>query len=204
MKLKKLCCTLVAVAVTSVAFAGNTSELKQLINGYFQPISQQIATMEMYGAMSDSEQEQLTQQKKLLKAVWTGLLNYDEHVTAGTPNKYDEKITQAFTQIPTILNGIKTSSREVEAPLTAALTTLTTNVIANQKQVDVSGVDTSTAVALLRNFAIYKAAQEDALSESVMEILGQEAIEQMMDQMSPEEKEAFEEYLNSLLEEDEE
>jgi len=189
MKLKKWLCTLVAVGLTSAAFAGNTSELRILIVQFFAPM---VQAEELITEPTEQQKEVF----QLLKALKQGLLNYDTNLSKGVLQETDKAIDKAFkTTIPGILNKIKESSDEVTEELTPVINQLTNQILLNQqnfKQNSYSAEVLAAGQETIRSFAIAKAITEVGCLEEVpagvltWEIMGN-AIDQMLES-APEEQ----------------
>ena len=179
MKFRKMMLTLVAVLAASVTFAGNTSELRMFITQFFSQITMMISYAE------DEDAPEVVQLATVTKALKAGLLQYDTELTAGQLSEQGKIIDNAFTQIPTILNKIQTSSNEIMDELAPVVGQLTTAVINNQTKVPAAQVDQDIALALMMYFAEAKAEQEGSLLGRASRVLQQEiqsAFEGMMEE----------------------
>ncbi len=168
MKLRKLLCTLVAVAAASFAFAGNTSDLKYLINQTFLQLENLSQVQEV-----TAEQQPLVDAATALRA---GLLNYEAQVSAnGELTGFNAQIDNYFKALPATFNGLDfsqiTSEEEAEqllAPRAEQFTTqcaqLAKNVLKNQQKVN--NVDEEIAGGLIQLFAMNKMLQEESLDET--------------------------------------
>jgi len=146
--LRKLFVTAVAIAASSLAFAGNTYDVKDIVTEFFS-FTNQIATEEL-----TAEEQQAV---NVAKALEQGLLTYAENVSKQELTATDKKIDAALnTQIPAILNKIQESSLEVKDELEAAVKDLQAAVLSNQSQYKVSGpVADQVAPGLLIMFMVY-------------------------------------------------
>ena len=175
MKLKKLLCTLVAVIATSVAFAGNTSNLKYLINQTFL----QLERLEEVQAVS-AEEQVLVDAATALRA---GLLNYEAKLTAGEQlTGQNAEMDRLFGQLPAIFNQINQESEEqLTATVTKAmndflpvLTALTNATLANQTRIGAGQVNTDVANALMGMFCYLKLldeAETNGLTDTAYEFI---------------------------------
>lgn len=179
MKMKRWLLALVAVTLTNMAFAGNTSELRGLIDLFFGGMEQQITSIETQ-SQQDSEMKQ--QALDVLKALKGGLINYDDHLNAGNLNETDKAIDKALnTTIPAIFNKIKNSSDEINAEITPVLKELASNIIKNQTEVPASKVKVDDCTDLLSIFAFLKADQDGTLSSRAARVIQAEQMETMME-----------------------
>ncbi|MCQ2411078.1 MAG: hypothetical protein MJ053_06405 [Elusimicrobiaceae bacterium] len=153
MKLKKLLCTLVAVIATSVAFAGNTSNLKYLINQTFLQLERLEEVQEV-----SAEEQVLVDAATALRA---GLLNYEAKLTAGEQlTEKNAEMDRLFGQLPAIFNQINQESEEqLTATVTKAmedflpvLNQLTNATLANQTSIGAGQVNSDVANALMGMF----------------------------------------------------
>ena len=168
MKLKKWMLAVVAVLATSVAFAGNTSQLKYLSNQTFLQLENLSQTQEV-----TAEQQPLVDAATALRA---GLLTYEAQLSSGAElTGLNAKIDAAFKALPAIFNGLDfsqiTSEEEAEqllAPRAEQFTTqcaqLAKNVLKNQQKVN--NVDEEIAGGLIQLFAMNKMLQEESLDET--------------------------------------
>ena len=180
MKLRKLMLAVVAVLATSVAFAGNTSELKYLINQTFLQLENLAQIQEV-----TAEEQPLVDAATALRA---GLLNYEAQLSAGGElSGLNKQIDDYFKTLPTYFNGLDasslpsfdgvdlsqiTSQEQAEAllgpvaeqiadflapivePVDNQCTKLTKAVLKNQTKV--AHADEETASALMTLFALTK------------------------------------------------
>ncbi len=173
--------TVVAVLATSVAFAGNTSELRMFITQFF-------ATINMMTSMAEDEDApEVVQLNQVTKALKAGLLKYEEELTAGDLSQHSQTIDDSFTAITNTLNKIKESSSEVEDELMPQVEALTKAVLANQTKVQPQEVNQEMASALIMYFAQAKAEQEGTLLVRASRVLQQEMIEGLGGLMGEEE-----------------
>ena len=94
--LRKLFVTAIAVAASSMAFAGNTYDVKDLVTGFFS-FTEQMPTTEL------TPEEQMA--VNTAKALEKGLLTYAENLSKRELTATDRKIdTTLNTQIPAIFN----------------------------------------------------------------------------------------------------
>ncbi len=183
--LRKLFVTAVAVAASSLAFAGNTYDVKDLVTGFFS-FTQQMPTTEL----SPDEQMAVNTAKALEK----GLLTYAENLSKKELTATDKKIdTSLNTTIPAIFNKIQESSLEVQDELNNAVKELQTAVLSNQSEYKVSGamVD-QVAPGLLILFAYTKAEADGVLLGRASRVLQQELaamFQTMLEDMMEDEEE---------------
>ena len=165
--LRKLFVTAIAVAASSMAFAGNTYDVKDLVTGFFS-FTEQMPTTEL------TPEEQMA--VNTAKALEKGLLTYAENLSKRELTATDRKIdTTLNTQIPAIVNKIQESSLEVQDELNTAVKDLQTAVLANQSQYTVSGpVVDQVAPGLLILFAYTKAEADGVLLGRASRVLQQE------------------------------
>ena len=153
MKFKKLMCTLAALALAGVAFAGNTSEMRGFIDGFFSSAES--------GAFNEEEPAAVKDTKAALKA---GLLTYEEHKEMLQLTLLDQEIDTALEKtIPTALNKVKKSLMEVQQELSPVFETLTRNVLKNQEEVNIENTDFSFAGKILSQFVFAKLLKEEAV-----------------------------------------
>lgn len=168
MKLKKWMLAVVAVLATGVAFAGNTSQLKYLINQTFLQLENLSQTQEV-----TAEQQPLVDAATALRA---GLLNYEAQLSSGAElSGLNAKIDNAFKALPAVFNGLDvsqaTSEEEVEALLTPRAEQFNTqcaqlakDILQNQQKVN--NADEEIAGGLIQLFAMNKMLQEETLDEN--------------------------------------
>lgn len=168
MKLRKLLCTLVAVAAASFAFAGNTSDLKYLINQTFLQLENLSQVQEV-----TAEQQPLVDAATALRA---GLLNYEAQVSAnGELTGFNAQIDNYFKALPATFNGLDLNTVTTEEEVTALLTPrveqfstqcaqLAEAVLKNQTKV--ANVDKDIAGGLIQLFAMTKMLQDESLDET--------------------------------------
>lgn len=173
MNLKKLFVTTTAVLVSAVAFAGNTSDTKVLIDQFFG-MTHQIDVTQL-----DAEQQE---QVNTFKALEAGLLAYEANLTAGSMTAKDQAIDTALNeQIPAVLNKIKESSDEVYDELFPLLQQLTQNVFSNQNTYTNAQVDLEeSAPVLMWMFSYAKAEQDGVLLGRASRVLQAEMAQMMM------------------------
>lgn len=173
MKLRKIVLTIVAVLGVTVAFAGNTSDLRIYIQQFFKMINVSVSMM------ADEEDPETAEITQTIQALKKGLLQYDTELSAGNLLEQSKIIDETFQEIPVILNKIKTSSKEIEGELAPQIEKLTTAVINNQTEVPAEKVNHEIALGLMESFAQGKALAEGTLEDSVSEILQMEALMNM-------------------------
>lgn len=122
MNLKKLFVLAAALAVSTAAFAGNSSTNSALIE---ESVSAAASTVEE--TQVDPQVVKNTQQ-----ALTMGLMIFDAHRDLKSMTEADKAIEKTLeTDIPAILNKIKTSSDEVYSELEPALGKLTDLLLKN-------------------------------------------------------------------------
>lgn len=183
--LRKLFVTAVAVAASSLAFAGNTYEVKDLVTSFFSFINQAPTT-----ELSPDEQMAVN----TTKALEQGLLVYAENLSKKELTANDKKIDAALnTQIPGIFNKIQESSMEVQDELNAAVKDLQTVILRNQSQYQVSGpVVDQVAPGVLILFAYTKAEADGVLLGRASRVLQAELaamLQNMLEGMMEDEEE---------------
>lgn len=165
MNLKKLFVLVAALAVSTAAFAGNSSTNSALIE---ESVS---------AAANAVEEDELDPQilKNTQQAVTMGLMIFDAHRDLKSMTDGDKAIEKALeTDIPAILNKIKTSSDEVYPELEPALGKLTDLLLKNQTVYPAASVDRETGVYMTMITAVMYAQGKGLLLGRVSEILNAE------------------------------
>ena len=191
MKLKKLLCTLVAVGLTSAAFAGNTSELKKYIQNYFE---QQRTLIEISGA--EDTPEGITT-LKTIQALENGLLAYEEQKTAQNLTGLNLEIDSLLTEFLTILNRIDSASKDVENESQPILQKLTEKIIENQSEIDKQSIHWEGAATLVYSFSFTNPVAEKILVVHAYKVLVREINEQTLKIQAA----AWEEWIKAMEEE---
>lgn len=161
MNLKKLFVLVAALAVSTAAFAGNSSTNSALIE-------------ESVSAAANAVEEETDPQvlKNTQQALTMGLMVFDAHRDLKSMTDADKAIETALeTDIPTILNKIKTSSDEVYPELEPALGKLTDLLLKNQTVYPAAAVDRETGVYMTMITAVMYAQGKGLLLGRVTEIL---------------------------------
>lgn len=161
MNLKKLFVLAAALVVSTAAFAGNSSTNSALIE-------------ESVSAAANAVEEEMDPQilKNTQQAVTMGLMIFDAHRDLKSMTDTDKAIEKALeTDIPAILNKIKTSSDEVYPELEPALGKLTDLLLKNQTVYLAASVDRETGVYMTMITAVMYAQGKGLLLGRVTEIL---------------------------------
>lgn len=161
MNLKKLFVLAAALVVSTAAFAGNSSTNSALIE-------------ESVSAAANAVEEEMDPQilKNTQQAVTMGLMIFDAHRDLKSMTDTDKAIEKALeTDIPAILNKIKTSSDEVYPELEPALGKLTDLLLKNQTVYPAASVDRETGVYMTMITAVMYAQGKGLLLGRVTEIL---------------------------------
>ena len=168
MKLKKMLCTLVAVGLTSAAFAGNTSGLRSYIQDFFQNRRDSI---EMFGQGNTPKGVAALQ---TIQALENGLLAYEEQKTAQNLTGLSQEIDSGLTNLLTIYNKINNSSDEVATESKPVLENLTKKIIENQSEIDSKSVNLEGAQDLVFLFSFTNPEAERVLVVRAYKVLAQE------------------------------
>lgn len=175
MKFKKWMCTLAAVAFSTMAFAGNTSDLKVLIDQFFTPMEQ----VEQAGQNLSAEEQEIL---KTMKALKSGLLTYEEHLTANQLTETDKAIHVSLnTTIPAIFNKIQESSDEVADEMEPVLKKLTEDILNNQNQFKKEEINAEAGQGVILIFSYTKAEVDGVLLGRASRVMQQELIQMMQD-----------------------
>lgn len=171
MNLKKLFVLTAALAVSTAAFAGNSSTNSALIE---ESVSAAASTVEE--TQVDPQVVKNTQQ-----ALTMGLMIFDAHRDLKSMTETDKAIEKTLeTDIPAILNKIKTSSDEVYSELEPALGKLTDLLLKNQTVYPAAAVDRETGVYMTMITAVMYVQGKGLLLGKVSEILNAELQAAMM------------------------
>lgn len=171
MNLKKLFVLTAALAVSTAAFAGNSSTNSALIE---ESVSAAASTVEE--TQVDPQVVKNTQQ-----ALTMGLMIFDAHRDLKSMTEADKAIEKTLeTDIPAILNKIKTSSDEVYSELEPALGKLTDLLLKNQTVYPAAAVDRETGVYMTMITAVMYVQGKGLLLGTVSEILNAELQAAMM------------------------
>lgn len=165
MNLKKLFVLVAALAVSTAAFAGNSSTNSALIE---ESVSAAASTVEE--TQVDPQVVKNTQQ-----ALTMGLMVFDAHRDLKSMTEGDKAIEKTLeTDIPAILNKIKTSSDEVYSELEPAIGKLTDLLLKNQTIYPAAAVDRETGIYLTMLTAVMYVKGKGLLLGTVSEILNAE------------------------------
>ncbi len=171
MKFKKLFALFAVLAVSTAAFAGNSSSNSALIE-------ESVST-----AASAVNEEDIDPQvlKNTQQALTMGLMVFDAHRDLKSMTDTDKEIEQLLeSKIPAILNKIQKTSDEVYEELTPQLSNLTKLLLKNQTVYPASSVDEETGVYMTMISAVVYAQGKGLLLGRVTEILNTEIQSAMM------------------------
>lgn len=162
MKLNKIFALLAALAVSTAAFAGNSSSNSALIE---QSVSSAAATVEEEAA--DPQILKNTQQ-----ALTMGFMIFDAHRDLNSMTETDQAIASLLeSNIPATLNKIETSSDDVADEIEPMVEQLTDLLLKNQTVYPASSVDRETGVYMTMLTAIIYAQGKGLLLGRVADIL---------------------------------
>ena len=164
MKVKKVICTLAAVALAGIALAGNTSDMSVFINDFFSPLEQD--------AQAKNDASAGKKEVNTVVALKNGLLVYDTCKTTRQLAGLNQEIDTALEiTLPNILNKMKTSITEVQEEMRPVLKKLTEDVVANQDEVKAENVDSVRAQEIMASFVFIKLLEEGKVLVRVSYIL---------------------------------
>lgn len=172
MKLKKAICTLAAIALANVAFAGNTSEMRVFIEGFFSAAEQ--------NAQSEGEPSADSKGENTLAALKAGLLTYEAHLSARRLTELEANIHLALQKtIPATLNTVQQSLLEVQDELSVLLEQLTHDILANQQELKEENIDFDIARNTVAQFVFVRVIDNGDVCKRVSDLLQEKPVKKV-------------------------